>query len=93
MVRGIILNAAAIGANLTTVMRIQLPLAGLANMIVPNLEIVPTISQDKFCRDPEEVCSKAIPFHTPQSQHGGVLPPKSLWLTLDDISAMEQMNA
>lgn len=60
MVKGVILTAAAMGATLTTVMRIQRPLAGLANMLVPNLEIVPTMSPEKFCRDPEEVSSRCF---------------------------------
>ena len=75
MIKGVILNAAAIGANLSTVMRIQLPLAGLANMLVPNLEIVPTISPEKFCRDPEEVRFCGFSKH-----RGKIYPSANVWI-------------
>ena len=63
-VKGVILNAAAMDATRTVVMRIQEPLAGLANILAPNLEIVPTISPDKFCRDPEQVRTQKSEHHT-----------------------------
>eukprot|EP00892_Ulva_mutabilis_P009446 jgi/Ulvmu1/6874/UM031_0079.1 len=53
-IKGVILNAAAMDATRTLVMRIQEPLAGLANILVPNMALVPRLSPDKFCRDPEQ---------------------------------------
>jgi hypothetical protein len=54
-VKGLILNAAAIDAHRTWITRMQEPLAGLANLLAPNLGIVPASDPRKYHREPEEV--------------------------------------
>jgi hypothetical protein len=56
MVKGLILNAAAIDANRTWLTRIQEPLAGIANLLIPLWGIVPPSDAGRYHRDPAEVC-------------------------------------
>jgi hypothetical protein len=61
MLKGAILNASAIDATRTPAMRIQEPLADLANLFIPTVGIVPTSPPERYHRDPEQVCMQ--PMH------------------------------
>jgi hypothetical protein len=55
MIKGLILNAAAIDATRTWVTRIQEPLAGFANLLIPTWGIVPPSDPTRYHREPAEV--------------------------------------
>ena len=55
VVKGLILNAAAIDATRTWVNRIQEPLAGLANLLIPMWGILPPSDPTRYLREPAEV--------------------------------------
>ena len=62
MVKGLILNAAAIDATRSWVTRIQEPLAGLANLLIPMWGFVPPSDPTRYHREPAEVCTLPSPF-------------------------------
>jgi hypothetical protein len=55
MIKGLILNAAAIDAVRTWITRIQEPLAGFANLLIPMWGIVPPSDPTRYHREPAEV--------------------------------------
>lgn len=56
MIKGLIMNASAIDATRTWVTRIQEPLAGFANLLIPMWSIVPPSDPTRYHREPAEVC-------------------------------------
>jgi len=52
---GLILNSAAAQAKLTLVMRLELPLAGIANRLCPYAQLIPRAPHEKFCKDRSQV--------------------------------------
>jgi hypothetical protein len=58
---GIILNAAAVDAKRNLVMKIEEPFAGLANLLIPLCQLVPSLPQAKFHRDPAQACFLLAP--------------------------------
>lgn len=52
---GLMLNSAAAQAKLTLIMRLELPLAGIANRLCPYAQLIPRAPHEKFCKDPSQV--------------------------------------